>query len=100
MKYIAIFDESEVNEYWEKSTAKELGYQEYNLKAHPEIKVKPLSEEKDMNERPKGEWKFTTHYARRYRVCPFCKAEKEDDRSAGWYYCWNCGAEILKENKE
>ena len=50
MKYIAIFDESEVNEYWDKSTAKELGCQEYNLIAHPEIKVKPLSEEKDIGD--------------------------------------------------
>lgn len=45
-------------------------------------------------ERYKGEWKYTTHYARRYRVCPICTAEKEDDRSAGWNFCWHCGADL------
>lgn len=45
-------------------------------------------------ERPQGEWKFTTHYARRYRVCPFCSAEKLDDSSEDWNYCWHCGADM------
>lgn len=44
--------------------------------------------------RPHGEWQYTTHHARRYRICPFCKCEKEDDRSAGWFYCWHCGADM------
>ena len=43
-----------------------------------------------------GEWEFTTHYARRYRVCPICHAEKEDDHSAGWFFCWHCGAKLEK----
>lgn len=44
--------------------------------------------------RPKGKWEYTTHYARRYRVCPICKAEKEDDCSAGWNFCHYCGARM------
>ena len=47
--------------------------------------------------RPQGEWRFTTHYARRYRVCPFCGSEKEDDRASGWYFCWHCGAHVKGE---
>lgn len=44
--------------------------------------------------RPKGKWEYTTHYGRRYRICPVCGMEREDDRSAGWYYCPNCGARM------
>lgn len=51
------------------------------------------------NIRPQGEWQYTTHHARRYRICPFCKSEKEDDRSDGWFYCWHCGAK-MKGGKE
>lgn len=50
-------------------------------------------------ERPQGEWQYTTHHARRYRICSFCKSEKEDDRSEGWFYCWHCGAK-MKGGKE
>ena len=50
-------------------------------------------------ERPQGEWGYTTHYARRYRVCPICTAEKEDDRSAGWNFCWHCGADMRGDKK-
>ena len=50
--------------------------------------------ESGKQERPKGEWQYATHYARRYRICPFCKSEKEDDRSAGCFYCWHCGADM------
>ena len=45
-------------------------------------------------DRPKGKWEYTTHYARRYRVCPICKAEKEDDHAAGWNFCQHCGARM------
>lgn len=43
---------------------------------------------------PKGKWEYTTHYARRYRVCPLCKAEKEDDHATGWNFCQYCGARM------
>ena len=42
-------------------------------------------------ERKKGKWEYTTHYGDRYRVCPFCKVERRDDLSTGWYFCPNCG---------
>lgn len=41
-----------------------------------------------------GEWNYVTHYARRYRVCSECNAEKEDDRATGWNFCPNCGARM------
>lgn len=41
-----------------------------------------------------GEWKYVTHYARRYRVCSECNAEKEDDRATGWNFCPHCGAQM------
>ena len=43
-----------------------------------------------------GHWKYTTHYARPYRVCSVCGCEREDDHSTGWNYCPNCGAKILQ----
>lgn len=49
---------------------------------------------------PQGEWQFITHHARRYRICPFCKCEKEDDRSVGWFYCWHCGAKMKGGEEE
>lgn len=48
------------------------------------------------SEIPDDEWVFTTHYARRYRVCPICRAAKEDDRSTDWFFCWRCGAKLGK----
>lgn len=42
----------------------------------------------------KGKWEYTKHYGKRYRVCPFCKAEKEDDLSSGWNFCQYCGADM------
>ena len=45
-----------------------------------------------------GKWNYVTHYARRYRVCSECNAEKEDDRATGWNFCPNCGADM--ENGE
>ena len=48
-----------------------------------------------------GHWKYTTHYARPYRVCSVCGCEREDDHSTGWNYCPNCGVKMKrKENKE
>lgn len=48
-----------------------------------------------------GHWKYTTHYARPYRVCSVCGCEREDDHSTGWNYCPNCGVKMRrKENKE
>ena len=45
----------------------------------------------------KGHWEYTKHYGKRYRVCPFCKAEKEDDLSSGWNFCQYCGADMRGE---
>lgn len=42
----------------------------------------------------KGKWEYTTHHARRYRVCSCCHAEREDDRSTGWNFCPACGARM------
>lgn len=47
-----------------------------------------------VEERPKGKWEYITHHARRYRVCPICKAEKEDDHATGWNFCHYCGARM------
>lgn len=44
-------------------------------------------------QRPHGEWEYVTHYARRFRVCSVCKAEKEDDRATGWNFCQFCGSD-------
>ena len=51
------------------------------------------------NKPKKGEWKYTTHYGRRYRVCPFCTTEREDDHSTGWNFCCYCGADLRGEVK-
>lgn len=51
-------------------------------------------------QRPHGEWTYTTHYARRFRVCSVCKVEKEDDHASGWNYCQYCGASMKKEGEE
>lgn len=50
-------------------------------------------------ERPHGEWEYVTHYARRFRVCSVCKAEKEDDRATGWNFCQNCGSDNRKRSE-
>ena len=47
-----------------------------------------------------GHWTFTTHYARRYRICPFCNVEREDDRSTRWNFCPNCGADMRGDDNE
>ena len=44
-----------------------------------------------------GHWKYTTHYARRYRVCSVCGWEKLDDCSTGWNYCPYCSAKMNGE---
>ena len=49
---------------------------------------------KALEERPKGKWEYITHHARRYRVCPICKTEKEDDHVTGWNFCQYCGARM------
>lgn len=41
-----------------------------------------------------GEWKYTTHYGERYRVCTNCNTERKDDLSTGWNFCPNCGADM------
>lgn len=53
-----------------------------------------ISNAPTIEERPKGKWEYTTHYSRRYRVCPICKAEKEDDHATGWNFCQYCGARM------
>ena len=50
-------------------------------------------------ERPHGEWTYTTHHSRRYRVCPLCGVEKEDDHATGWNFCQYCGARMQKEGE-
>ena len=50
-------------------------------------------------ERPHGEWTYTTHHSRRYRVCPLCGVEKEDDHATGWNFCQYCGAMMQKEGE-
>lgn len=52
-----------------------------------------------VEERPHGKWEYTTHYARRFRVCSVCKTEKEDDRSTGWNFCQYCGSDNRKEGE-
>ena len=54
---------------------------------------------KALGKTPTGKWEFTTHHARRYRVCPYCKSEKEDDRAGGWYFCWHCGTKMGGEEE-
>lgn len=54
-----------------------------------------IKELPSVTQKPKmGRWEYTTHYARRYRVCTECKCEREDDLSTGWNFCPNCGAKM------
>ena len=66
-----------------------------------EMAIEALKEE-----RPHGEWAYTTHFGSRFRICSVCKAEKEDDHASGWNFCQYCGAdmrvkdELNRVNKE
>lgn len=59
-----------------------------------ELRQLPLVQPK----RKTGKWKYTTHYGERYRVCPFCNAERKDDNSTGWYFCPSCGADMRQSS--
>ena len=50
--------------------------------------------------RPQGEWQFVNHYARPYRVCTVCHTERLDDKSTGWNFCPNCGADMRGDDNE
>ena len=47
-----------------------------------------------------GHWKYVNHHGERYRVCPFCNAERKDDKSTGWNFCPHCGADMIGEKNE
>lgn len=85
---------------WEGSIERNKNNTEELLNIAEDIYNTAYTRGKASTERPQGEWQYTTHHARRYRICPFCKCEKEDDRSAGWFYCWHCGADMRKGGAE
>lgn len=89
-KYIIEVDESEVIEYWSEHGVKEIGYQEYNLKSCPNIKVKPYEE------RPQGMW-IDHSEDEGYVECPVCNCLTNCvDNIDELHYCWNCGAYMRK----
>lgn len=48
----------------------------------------------------RGEWRYTRHFRKRYRMCPFCGIEKEEDSSTDWNFCPRCGAYLEKGEEE
>ena len=57
-------------------------------------RVNGVNDDNAVPEREKVEWQYVTHYGSRYRCCPFCHTEKQDDNSTGWNFCQYCGADM------